>query len=375
MKIRKIKVIILIAIILAINTMIIFAVSSGNADTTTSIVASSDQYELSLDKNIKFKGLVNSIEAKNLKKEEFYNQMAKYASLIKNIKPTMIEIEYINELAASGYDLGKLIDIYGFWKDTDDDINMIKTIYDAYDPELAQGDYWVEEIYNKVTDYKTGVLNSDDIDTYLEKGLTKADIAAANRLCRLGKLSIQQILDKKLTGMSWLEIIDQLYSQVKNRDKTLLISLSASSKEKYKEIKDGNGILDAEFLARRNSKDINTYLDNLVAGKSLAVEKNQYFKDNTEGMLENLRSQGLWDEPQDIKEKNQKAFEDLRKKIKDNSVSDEEINILKDKGYNELDILNASEMAIKHRTTIDRIIMEKEKGTTWDDIAIKGVEQ
>lgn len=376
MKTGKIKIIFLIAVILAINTTVIFAVNSGKPDTDTgTMTAVTDKFELSLDKNIKFKALADNLKKKGLKEDELYNQMAKYASFINVFKPSTAEIEYINALAASGYDLSKLIDIYGFWKDTDDDISMIKTIYDAYDPELAQSDYWVEEIYNRVTEYKTGVLNSEDIDEYIKQGLTRGDIVTANRLCRLGKLTIQQILEEKLSGTSWFEMIDQLYSQAQNRDTSLIKSISTNKKERYKEIKDGGGILDAEFLAKRNGRDISGYLDDLAAGNSLSGEKSQYYQKSTDGLLENLRSQGLWDEPQDIKEKNQKAFKDLREKIKENGIPEEKIDSLKSEGYNELDILNASETAKKHKVNIDQVIKEKEKGKTWEDISVKGVEQ
>ncbi len=65
-----------------------------------------------------------------------------------------------------------------------------------------------------------GVLNREQIHAYYDKGLTRDDIITANRLCRLGKNTITEILDKKVSGTAWAEIIEENYSKSTKKQKT-----------------------------------------------------------------------------------------------------------------------------------------------------------
>ncbi len=77
--------------------------------------------------------------------------------LYKSINQQKTEQKYIAQLVTEGYELDKLIEIYKFWLDTDEDIELIKKIYDAYDPINEEEDnHWVEEVYNQITENKYG---------------------------------------------------------------------------------------------------------------------------------------------------------------------------------------------------------------------------
>ncbi len=375
------KIVSIIIVVSTIITTAVYAVNNTITETKKTVekeaeTAENKLSEISLEKNIELKSISQTIKTEKQNTDEYYESMAKYAKFIQIYQPTEAEQKYINQLVTEGYKLNKLIEIYKLWIDTDEDIELIKKIYDTYEPTDEEDNHWVEAVYNQITENKYGVLDREQIHAYYDKGLNRDDIITANRLCRMGKNTITEILDKRVTGTSWAELIEENYTKsTKNKmQKQSMRQSKSPQKEQYKQIQNGTEILDAYFLAKRTEKDINEYLDKLSSGETIDQEMNQYYSERTEGLLEKLKEQGLWDEPQEIKEKNKKAKEYLKKKAIENGMTQEKINKLIDQGHTELEILNASTVTKKQKVDVQKVLEQKRAGQTWEDLLQKEVQ-
>ncbi len=375
------KIISIIIVVSTIITTAVYAVNNTITETKKPVenkaeIEENKLSEISLEKNIELKSISQTIKTKKQNTDEYYESMAKYAKFIQIYQPTEAEQKYINQLVTEGYELNKLIEIYKFWLDTDEEIELIKKIYDAYEPtdDDEEDKHWVEAVYNQITENKYGVLDREQIHAYYDKGLTRDDIITANRLCRMGKNTITEILDKRVTGTSWAELIEENYTKsTKNKIQKQAIGRSSQT-EQYKQIQNGTEILDAYFLSKRTETDINEYLDKLSNGETIDQEMNDYYSERTEGVLKKLKQQGLWDEPQEIKEKNKKAKEYLKKKAIENGMTTEKINKLIDQGYTELEILNASTVTKKQKVDVKKVLEQKRAGRSWEDLFQKEVQ-
>ncbi len=372
---KWLKIISITIVALTIITTAVYAVNNTKIETSekTTEIVENKLSELSLEKNQELKSIVTSLKARKQTPDEFHKSMANYATFVQIYQPTKTEQKYITELVTEGYELDKLIEIYKFWLDTDEDIELIKKIYNAYDPINEEEDnHWVEEVYNQITENKYGVLNREQIHAYYEKGLTRDDIITANRLCRLGKNTITEILDKRVSGTAWAEIIEKNYA--KSTKKQTQTKGKSRQKKQYQQIQNGTEILDAYFISERTGTDINEYLDKLSNGETIDQEMNEYISEKTEGVRRTLKQQGLWEESQEIKEKNNKAKEYLKKKAEENGITEEKINQLIDQGYTELEILNASTITKKQKVDVQKALEQKRAGRSWKDISQKEVQ-
>ena len=121
------------------------------------------------------------------------------------------EAAYIANLVNNGYDLSWLLDIYAFWTTCDDDISIIKSMYDSAVNNDINGRYWEEDAYNIVTNRKHGELSVDEIMAYLDKGLSIDDVRQANVLSRHKDYTISGILDEVVGGKSMDEIKKEVF--------------------------------------------------------------------------------------------------------------------------------------------------------------------
>lgn len=323
---------------------------------------------LSADKSPEFGQILASVKSKKTG-DDLYRQMHGYAYFISVLKPETDERAYITNLVKEGRDLERLISIYRFWLDTDEDISLIKRIYDNYGPSSPEDMDWIEAAFNDITGSKYGVLDGRQMQEYLNRGMTYEDIAAANTLCRKGKLTITQILDRRLSGISWAEIIDGVYRQCGRKVKS---GIDMRRIDEYKNIP-GTEVLDAIFLARTSGTDVNEYLGKCAKGEGVSGYLNEHINVEMGSALKLLRRQGLWDEPAAVREKNRKALDSLKKKAAEKGMTESRFNELKSRGYNELDILNASELAGKYRTTPEKVLENMDSGRSWQEISRTGV--
>lgn len=121
------------------------------------------------------------------------------------------DMEYIADLIISGCDPTEIINLTYFWLDTNEDISLVKSMYDL------KGEYegkknWYGNAYDRVTDCKNGSLTVDEVQEYMKNGVSDENILFADKLSRKGVYTINQILDKHCSGISMAEIAAEIMS-------------------------------------------------------------------------------------------------------------------------------------------------------------------
>lgn len=188
-----------------------------------------------------------------------------YISLLAELSPSGKELEYIKSLIGKGYDVTALCEIYKFWRDTSEDIEIIEEVYE-FKPENPNVMHWVDEAFLSLaeqgkTKNKYSNLSVEEVEAYKKSGMTFSDILVADKLSRFGTEKIEAILDKKQNGVSWFEITDNVYSISSPEEK-------AANAEKYKDISDPYEILDSIALSKKSGKSATEYLDAVTRGES-----------------------------------------------------------------------------------------------------------
>lgn len=317
-------------------------------------------------KNESFSKIVSAIKEKHAVDQAFYSEIYSYAEIVRVYQPTRQDLAYLQELILQGYQPSRLKQAYEFWIDTDREVEFIQTLYDGYKEEYEGSRHWVEAVFNQVTESKYGVLDREGIESYMGKGASIEDISVANRLSRKGVYTIHEILEKRLSGISWIEVISDIYAYTQRHGKPVF---EIGKIEEYKTIMSGNEILTAIFLSQRECKNIDEYMQILVNGEKLSGRINDYINKRMEGIQKQLLVQSVWDESQDVRDKNNNARKDLEKQILSHGISSKKLNELKIKGYNELDILNAAEISKKNKRTVEQVLSGIDKGLTWSELA------
>ena len=166
-------------------------------------------------------------------------------------------------------DLQALLDIVKFWEDTNDDIQIVGSIYERRPraESLAVRSTnrpWIESAYNDITG-RDDILSVEDVKAYLETGLSYEDIIAASRLSLRGEITTNQALDRVNEGETW-------YSLVTGESASIAVSEEVSAGE----------LLDARNIAEARSIAFNTVLERLQAGESLEAIERETFEENVE---------------------------------------------------------------------------------------------
>lgn len=227
--------------------------------------------------------VVEKIKEEGTDSTQIQQNLYEFASFIQTYQPTDEQLSYLNNLILNGYDTDKLIEIYRFWFDTDDDISMIKSIYDYAQTNGIGGSFWVEECYNKITDNRSGLLSDEDIQQYKQRGLELDDIEMANRLSRLGKKNIQTILEERIAAENWIDVVEPLYASSNSKKETAKKLKKIEAKDVNKT---PNEIMDALFLTEKANLDLNS----LLTDESVDVmeKKQEYQKIQTRNVTEKV---------------------------------------------------------------------------------------
>ncbi len=210
------------------------------------------------------------------------------------------EMDYLYQLVIDGKNPKDIVSICYFWFDTNEDITIIEDIYDVkwrYKTET-----WIENAFNYVTENKCGVLETEDVNEYIRKGLTEADIVSANILCRKGVLTIQEILDMRLKGASFAEIsavtnkvpVESLPSEIIAQDKVQVYDIKDEDKA-LNEMK-GNDIIMAEELSRLTKEPISTYYEMIADGEDIEEILDRREEEISEQIEEDLRNRNIYKE-------------------------------------------------------------------------------
>ena len=269
-----------------------------------------------------------------------YNQLVNYITFLMENDFSIQEMKYFEKLISNGTSLNGLMSVYNFWTTTSEDFEMIGSLCE-YEYKYT-GDHWVENAFNYITSDKTGVLTGDDIKIYYDKGLTYDDIYTANILCRKGNYTIEELLEKRLNGIEWNELFEELEDvEVSNNYKNgQKILRAVKAKKKYKKL------------------DLNKYDETEIHEKITEIE-NEYYTLTDEQVGEMLTSFKVYRE--DISADSKlKRDEEYRNKIIENGMPVSELDSLEYRGYSLEDIYAVS-TSDDYLLSLKQIMLERRK--------------
>ena len=279
-----------------------------------------------------------------------YNDIFAYKLLKKLYRPSAEALATIDALLEKGADVAKVIEIYEFWLTTSENASIIAEIYDR--SNTIQDIYWVEDLFNEVTNNRHGVLDRDGINQYLAQGLTTEDIKIANVLCRKGAATITEILDRRAAGESWPALIAEIIDGQAGED--AYISEMVSSIQTEQELVNYiyyRAIFSNASVAAAYSEDIES--------ENNAEEQIAAYRDELVGeVYQELVADGV--SPAASSEENQAVDARYRELIEQNGIPSSQIDAMQQEGHTLQSILNASEQS-KAEGEPAAVILEQEK--------------
>ena len=252
----------------------------------------------------KFDQMVRVMERSIENPIEFNDVLYNYEYLKQVYHLSQEQLDYISDLIIQGGDAMEIMDVVYFWKDTNEDIHIVGEMYALR--ERYHGVHWIENAFNKVTENKCGVLETEDVEAYLKQGMTASDIKIANKLCRKGVLTIQEILTQRLEGKSFAEIAAQINGEelpaqiiepiaaalAINEDfSSAEVSGKAPARSEQMEIET---IMLAGMLAQINDEPTAVYYQKALDGVSLAEELEETEDKLNDEIVGKLREKGLY---------------------------------------------------------------------------------
>ncbi len=230
----------------------------------------------------KFAQLVQVLDA-TVENPVTYNEILynyKYIEKVYRLSET--QLDSIADYIIQGADAEDILGICYFWLDTNEDIGLIGDIY-AQKSEFCQSEYWIEDAFNKVTQNKCGVLTADEIKDYLQQGCTKEEIGLANKLCRKGIFTIQEILNKVLEGKSFAVIQNEM--AVMNSNVPVLHAAESV---------DAGTFALSEETARLSGEDADVYINAAAEGADLEVVYEEKKQGISREIIQELKSAGVY---------------------------------------------------------------------------------
>lgn len=263
--------------------------------------------------------------------EKEYNEVFSYVRFIIKNNLSAEEILYINSLLYEGYRLRLISEVYDFWVTTNEDIDFIGRCLEVSDE--FWGEHWIENAFNHLTENKCGVLETkEEIQKYLDEGLTVDDIYNANVLCRKNVYTIHEILNMKCDGRGWREIC---------------LDISPSDVYKYSTNSDEISVLNVQ-----NDLQIKSLM-----GKFYVTDRETLFNKISEA--ENQLNEYLYKKCTeklaqlnivcDISITSDADNSSLRQKILANGLTAKDIELLIKRGYEYEEIYDVSELVAKER--------------------------
>ena len=178
------------------------------------IIMSDEQIKGSLtEKNLE-KKLINQ----GLYSDEIAEDFEKYAESCIMYNMSKAESEYILSLVNEGCDFGALLDVYQFLQHTDKDLSVVRELYAYYDEEGNNEEFWIENAYAAVTGTEQNALSREDLEYYLDRGISIKDIVNVYEMSLAGVYTEKEILDRHINGESWAEISSSVYNDAKMKD-------------------------------------------------------------------------------------------------------------------------------------------------------------
>lgn len=212
-----------------------------------------------------------------------------YAYFLSTLAPAQNEIRYIDSLIADGYSAKALVQIFEFWKDTEEDIDIIEEVYE-YRPDDLDLLYWVDSAFLGLskegkTKTKYSDLSVQEVKEYYSKGISYEDMRLIDKLSRKGTKDIKELMLQKENNTSWYEIINGVYE-----------FSSDGNNEKYCSIENPDEIMASYKLAKKEKKEVIDYLEKVLNGESAVEIDFAITEEKYNEIKSSFIKEGIWSE-------------------------------------------------------------------------------
>lgn len=169
-----------------------------------------------VDKNsnkesIEYADLIKLLHNQNIDDDKLQYTMEQFFEMTLLYPISEKEFITIKELVAGGADLSKISDIYMFLQSSSASLKYLKDMYYYGEDIDFYGRYWIEDAFNYCSGQKEYELSIEEVQKYINEGMSTDDIRIANIISRSEVKNIQELLEDKQSGKVWGEILDEVY--------------------------------------------------------------------------------------------------------------------------------------------------------------------
>jgi len=282
-----------------------------------------------------------------------------------------VDMDFIAELIIESGNMEDVLLITYFWLDTNEGIGIIREIYYLRE-EFGISSFWIDFAFNQVTNNRHGVLSDEEVYEYLEKGLEFEDIEIASVLSRQGIMTIHDILDERVEGISFSELaveIDSAPGLQRNRSR---VRVNRESGGHYRNLRNQSDVLRSRRLSRITGENLEIFLEAAEvyydSNESLEIIYETAIDQLSQGIISNLNQQGVLRRPRYGFEGEQEIVAHFRAQILNNGISERTLNRLFDEGFEYDQILNASSISNATNMDIREILERVQNGESWIQI-------
>lgn len=285
-------------------------------------------------------------------KREYLIEEYAYIKFFHNM--TDEEASYLFRLTQKGQDFYELLRVYAFWKTTTEPMEIIEVIYAKCpdDPKIG----WEYEEYMNLIGKKDEILTDNEIEDYLENGLTEYDIIYAQHLSRKNIYSTRDILNQRKNKAKWVDVSDTVYTKVdkhhaKKIKKGLFQNKNVSGRQMYL----------AENLSNKIGGDVSDYLGQ----NNLEYIKENYENNAIAKIRTELINKGYVEESDDMTAQYKETYID---KLTSMELTEKEIAEYQEAGWDYTSIYNAKLISTRKNIRMESVFSQMKDGIALSEI-------
>jgi len=278
------------------------------------------------------------------------------------------DMDFIANLIAEGRHMEDVIRLTYFWLETNEDIGIVREIYDIKD-EFGGSGFWMDFAFNYVTNNRHGVLTDEEVNDYLEIGLDFEDIHVARVLSRQGVMTIHEILDERAEGLSFSELAAEIDSEpVQQRNRSRRVRVNRENARRHRNLRSQSDVLMSRTLSIITGEDLEVFLEAAENDESLEIIFEYAIEYVSRDIMRTLRERGVLQRPRYGFPGDEIVVEQFRAEIMNYGISERTLNALFDEGFEYSDILNAVRVANGTGMDIRELLERVRAGESWMQI-------
>ena len=275
--------------------------------------------------------------------------LSDYALFKVTSRPTAQELDILVQVLQQNLSLEQAMDIYRLWTTTASSSDLMVQIAQYYQPEMEQMPFWTHDAYNSITGNKA--LNREEIQAYLDQGLTQEDILVADELSRRQVYNIDQILALKQDGRGWLEVVSLIYSALGQ-------PLPLENPQSFASVS-GSDVLSCLSLSETFELNLAGLLEKAAAGEDYMEDARAIYSPQLQQELATLKANGILDLTTQERAQQEETMAYVMEKAQELQLSQDVVEELVLQGHDPITALNATREAQIQNVTPQQILQEE----------------